>query len=332
MQGIVEAVAQFASMLARIAFRRLLLAVPLVFVIVTVTFFLIHLAPGDPAYILAGDAPSPEFLASVRNAYGLDQPVWRQFITFLTKAVTGDFGQSIFYKAPVFEVILDRFPATLQLTFAAMALATFLGIAFGVTAAASSGSRLDVVVSSLSLVGYSIPVFWMGQILVLLFSVKLGWLPAGGMTTVRYRYTGLDYVGDVAVHMALPVTTLAIFLATMIARFARAAMVEALDQDFVVVAQAKGATRWRILWHHAFRNALVTTITVVGLEFGAVLAGALVIEVIYGWSGVGRLFYDAIFRRDYPLLTGSFIFSSVVVITVNALTDVACAFADPRLR
>jgi peptide/nickel transport system permease protein len=160
----------------------------------------------------------------------------------------------------------------------------------------------------------------------------MNWFPTSGMTTVRARYTGFDHVLDVAMHMVLPVTTLAIFLLTMIARFTRAAMVEALDQDFIMVAEAKGVGRRRLLWHHAFRNALVTTVTVIGLEFGIVLAGALVTEIIFGWPGLGRLFYDAIFRRDFPLLTGSFIFTSAMVVTVNAITDIACAIIDPRLR
>jgi peptide/nickel transport system permease protein len=329
---ITEKLDRVASLLLRLLIRRFALAVPLVFGVVTLTFFLIHLAPGDPALILAGDAPTPEFLSAVRAAYGLDQSVWRQFVAFFCKAVAGDFGTSIYYGRPVFLVILDRLPATILLTGTALVVASSLGIIVGVAAAKRAGSRADTMISAVSLIGYSVPSFWVGQLFVLLFALQLHWFPAGGMTTVRARYIGVDAMLDVGMHMVLPVATLAVFLMTLTARFTRAAMVEALDQDFVIVAEAKGVCRRRIVWHHAFRNALVTTVTVIGLEFGAVIAGALVIEVIYSWPGLGRLFYDAIFRRDFPLLTGCFILTSTMVVVVNALTDVACAVIDPRLR
>jgi peptide/nickel transport system permease protein len=318
--------------LVRLLLRRILLALPLVLAVVALTFFFIRLAPGDPAVILAGEAPSPEFLSQVRAEYGLDQPVWRQFTAFLGKAVTGDFGTSIYSKQPVFAVILERFPATVLMTGTAMILASLLGVALAAASAERAGSRADAMISAASLVGYSLPGFWVGQLLILLFAVSLGWLPAGGMMAARASYHGWRHVEDVALHMVLPVATLSVFLLTMIARFTRAAMVEALDQDYVLVAEAKGASRRRVLWHHAFRNAAVTTITVVGLEFGAVLAGAVVVEIVFSWPGLGRLFYDAIYRRDFPLLTGAFMFSSFVVIAVNLVSDVACALLDPRIR
>jgi peptide/nickel transport system permease protein len=321
-----------ALLLARLLLRRFVLAIPLVFAVVALTFFLIHLAPGDPALILAGEAPSPEFLAAVRAEYGLDQPVWQQFLAFLGKAMTGDFGRSIYFGRPVFSVILERFPATVLLTGTAMVVASVLGVMLGVAAARSAGTTTDTLISSGSLIGYSVPGFWIGQLLVLLFAVELNLLPAGGMVTVRARYTGFDSVLDIAFHMILPVITLVIFLMTLIARFTRAAMVDALNQDFIMVAEAKGVGRHALVWHHAFRNAMVTTVTVIGLEFGAVLAGALVTEIIFSWPGLGRLFYDAIFRRDFPLLTGAFIFTSTIVVAVNAITDVVCAVIDPRLR
>ena len=321
-----------ALLLGRLLIRRFLLAIPLVCSVVVLTFFLIHMAPGDPAVILAGEAPTPEFLAAVRSEYGLDKPVWQQFLAFAAKAMTGDFGKSIYYGRPVFSVIMDRFPATILLTGTAMVIASVVGILLGVAAARRAGSASDTIISTASLVGYSVPGFWIGQLLVLLFAVNLDWLPAGGMVTVRARFTGLEAVWDVAVHLILPVLTLVIFLMTLIARFTRAAMIEALDQDFIITAAAKGVGRRQLVWRHAFRNALVTTVTVIGLEFGVVFAGALVIEIIYSWPGLGRLFYDAVFRRDFPLLTGSFIFTSTMVVIVNALTDVACALIDPRLR
>lgn len=320
------------SVVARLLLRRALLAVPLVFAVVALTFFFIRLAPGDPAQILAGDAPTPEFLAQIRAEYGLDQPVWTQFLAFLGKAVTGDFGTSLYTRQPVFTVILERFPATVLMTGTAMVVASIAGILLGVASARRAGSHVDTLISGASLLGYSMPGFWVGQLLVLLFAVSLDWFPATGMEAARATYTGWHHVEDVAWHMVLPVTTLSVFLLTMIARFTRAAMIEALDQDYVLVAEAKGASRNRVLWHHAFRNACVTTITVIGLEFGAVLAGAVVVEIVFGWPGLGRLFYDAIYRRDFPLLTGAFMFSSTVVILVNMVSDIACALLDPRIR
>jgi peptide/nickel transport system permease protein len=319
-------------MVARLLLRRVILAVPLVFAIVTLTFFFIRLAPGDPAYILAGDAPTPEFLAQIRAEYGLDKPVWQQFTAFLRKAVTGDFGTSIYAGRPVFSVILERFPATVLLTGTAMLVAAILGILLGVAAARRAGTRTDALIGVASLVGYSVPGFWIGQLLILLFAVTLNWLPAGGMMAARVRYTGFAHISDVAWHMILPVITLAIFLMTLIARFTRTAMIEVMEQDFILVVEAKGATAARVIWRHAFRNAVITSITVIGLEFGAVLAGAVVTEIVFGWPGMGRLFYDAIYRRDFPLLTGCFMFSAMTVIVVNALTDTLCAILDPRIR
>lgn len=319
--------------LLQLLFRRLALAVPLVIVVVTLTFFFIRLAPGDPAFVLAGgDAPTPEFIAQIRSEYGLDQPLTVQFMAFLKKAVTGDFGTSIYAGRPVFEVILERFPATALLTGTAMLLASILGIVVGVLSAGRAGSRMDTIVSGASLVGYSVPGFWIGQLLILLFAVTLNWLPAGGMTAARATYSGLRYAQDVAIHMVLPTITLTVFLLTMIARYTRAAMIDALDQDFVLVAEAKGVPRRGILWRHAFGNSAVTAVTVIGLEFGSVLAGAVVVEIVFGWPGLGRLFYDAIYRRDFPLLTGAFMFSSFLVIVVNVVSDIICAMLDPRLR
>lgn len=320
------------GMILRLVLGRLLLAIPLVLAVVTVTFFMVRLAPGDPAALMAGDAPSPEFLAQVRREYGLDQPLPWQFLTYLGKATTGDFGTSIYFRRPVFEVIWDRFPATALLTGSAMVIASAAGIGLGVAAAQRAGTRADTAISTAALIGYSLPGFWIGQLLVLFFAVQLDWLPAGGMTTARTNHAGFALAADVAAHLVLPMATLAIFLLTMIARFTRAAMVDALGQDFVLVARAKGAGPGRVLWHHAFRNAVVTTVTVIGLEFGAVLAGAVVTEIVFGWPGLGRVFYDAINRRDFPLLTGSFIFSATLVIAVNTFSDVACAMLDPRLR
>ena len=217
------------AVVTRLLLRRALLAVPLVFAVVALTFFFIRLAPGDPAQILAGDAPTAEFLAQVRAEYGLDRPVWTQFLAFLGKALTGDFGTSLYTKQPVFIVILERFPATVLMTGTAMIVASIIGILVGVSSAKRAGSHADTLISGASLLGYSMPGFWVGQLLVLLFAVSLDWFPATGMEAARASYTGWRHIEDVAWHMVLPVTTLAVFLLTMIARFTRAAMIDALD-------------------------------------------------------------------------------------------------------
>lgn len=320
-----------SSNLLRFCAGRLLLAVPMLVAIVALTFVLIQLAPGDPATLLAGDAPSPELLASVRAEYNLDRPLLDQLGIYLWRAAHFDFGRSIYFGRPVMDVVLERVPATLILTGTAMALASLFGILFGVWAGAKHGTAVDSAVSAMSLVGYSVPTFWLGQLLVLLFAVVFNVLPSGGMVATRIRYTGWDHVLDVANHLVLPAITLMAFELGLIARFTRTAMIDAMGRDYVLVAYAKGARASRVVWRHALPNAIVTSITIIGLEFGVLLAGAVVTETVFSWPGLGRLFYDAVFRRDFPLLSGCFIFASAAVIVVNLATDVLCAAIDPRI-
>lgn len=310
---------------------RMLTAVPLLLVIVALTFVLIRLAPGDPAQILAGDAPSPEFLTRIRAEYGLDRPVVEQLGLYLWRALHLDFGTSIYFQQPVLDIVLERAPATLLLTGTAMVLATLFGILLGIWAAWHRGSTTDSALSTLSLLGYSIPTFWLGQLLVLVFAVWLNWLPTGGMVSTRIRYTGVDYGIDMAKHLILPALTLMTFELGLVARFTRTAAIEALKRDYILTAYAKGANGARVLWRHVLPNAIVTSITVVGVEFGVLLAGAVVTETIFSWPGLGRLFYDAVFRRDFPLLSGCFIFASAAVILVNLMTDLLTALIDPRI-
>jgi peptide/nickel transport system permease protein len=318
--------------LLRILLVRLLAAVPLIAVVVTLTFVLIRLAPGDPAYVLAGDAPTEEFIRQIRETYGFDQSIWQQYVIFIKNAFHGEFGESVYYHRPVFDVIISRFSATLLLTGTAVAIAMVMGVAAGVAASRRAGTKTDTAITIASLLGFSIPAFWTGQLMVLTFAVLLRWLPVGGMESTRQRYSGIAYLVDVAQHLILPATTLAILLVAMIARFTRTAMIEALQKDFVIVARAKGASQRRLVWRHAFPLALSNIVTVIGLEFGSVVAGALLVETIFSWPGLGRLFYEAISRHDLPLLTGAFIFTAALVVMVNAATDVVCTILDPRLR
>jgi peptide/nickel transport system permease protein len=310
--------------------RRLLLAIPVIVSIVVLTFLLIRLSPTDPAVLLAGDTPAPEFLQAIRAQYHLDEPVPTQLALYVASALRGDLGTSIYFRKPVIDLILAHAPVTLLLTVTSLGIASLLGVALAVSAASRPGTGVDTGVTALSLAGYSMPAFWIGQLLILTFAVWLGWLPSNGMASARESYEGFELLVDRLRHMALPVASLVLFELAIITRFTRAAMVQALRQDYVGVARAKGASATRVLWRHALPNALVTTVTVLGLEFGFLLAGSVVTEIVFGWPGLGRLFFDAIFRRDFPLLTGCFIFTSVVVVMVNMLTDALVSVLDPR--
>jgi peptide/nickel transport system permease protein len=311
--------------------RRLAMGVPLILAIVVLTFALTRFAPGDPALLLAGDAPTPEFLAEVRAEYDLDKPMSQQLLTYVVRAAQGNLGESIYFGVPVTQLIFQHFPVTLLLTCLSMFCASVMGILLGVIAADRRDTAVDAIVSGASLIGFSIPIFWLGQLLVLLFAVTLDILPAGGLSSARVTYHGVDHVLDVARHLILPVTTLMLFEMAMVTRFTRTAMIEALGKDYVTVAYAKGATHSRVLWRHALPNALVTSVTIIGLEFGVLLAGAVVTEIIYGLPGFGRLFFDSIFRRDFQLMTGCFIFASAAVVIVNIITDIVIATLDPRV-
>lgn len=310
--------------------RRLLYGVPLIAFVVALTFVLIRLSPTDPAVLLAGDAPTEEFLKQVRDRYHLDDPIGIQLLSFVGNALRGDFGTSIYFQRPVFELIAQHFPVTLLLTVSSLVVAAALGVTAGVMAASKQGGPADTGITVVSLVGYSMPAFWIGQLLILAFAIGLPWFPSTGMTSARESYEGWEAVVDRLRHMVLPVASLVLFELALISRFTRAAMAQALRQDYVIVARAKGASQRRILWRHALPNALVTVCTVLGLEFGFLLAGSVVTEIVFGWPGLGRLFFDAIFRRDFPLLTGCFIFTSTVVIVVNMATDLLIGVLDPR--
>ncbi|MFK4446022.1 peptide/nickel transport system permease protein [Caballeronia udeis] len=318
--------------LAGLVLRRLVASIPLIILVIVATFLLIRLAPGDPATLLAGDSPAPEMVAKIRTEYGLDKPLATQLGLYVKNSMTLNFGTSIYYQAPVIDVIFERVPATMLLTGTAMLMASLLGIVLGVSAARHKGRREDMMIGAASMLGYSLPAFWIGQLLILLFAVSWQLLPAGGMNSATNGLTGLAYLSDLAVHLILPAITLMTFELGLITRFTRTAMIEALDKEYVLVARAKGASMDHVVWTHAFPNAVVTTITIMGLEFGVLLAGAVVTETVFSWPGLGRLFYDAITQRDFPLLNGCFIFASVMVIAVNLLTDVATAALDPRVR
>lgn len=312
--------------------RRLAQAAPLVLGILVITFTLIHLAPGDPLIFLAGEGGSASYYAEMRARYGLDRPLIEQLGRYLLTTLRGDFGYSFIYQQPVLRVIVGRLGATLLLMGTALLLSTVVGLALGVLTATRPRSALDHGVAAFTLVAYATPVFWLGQLLVLLFAVRLNLLPVQGMETARAEYTGMARVGDVARHLALPALTLALPQLALVVRLTRASLRDALAEDFVAVARAKGLPERRVLWGHALRAALLPVVTVVGGHIGVILTGAALTETIFAWPGLGRLLLDAALKRDYPLLMAIFFLVAATVIAVNLVTDIVYTLLDPRVR
>jgi ABC-type dipeptide/oligopeptide/nickel transport system permease component len=307
-------------------------AVPMIVAVITINFLLIHLAPGDLTTVFFGDfVPSQEQVQELSHRLGLDRPLYVQYFTYLGTLLQGDLGFSYLTRTPVLTLILGRVGATALLMLSSLALFTAIGVALGSFVARQPYSLADNVNAVLSLVGYSIPVFWLGQIALLVFSLRLGLLPTQGMVDVRAGYQGWAHVGDVALHLVLPVTVLGMRYLAINARLMRASMIEALGQDFVVAARAKGL-REATVQFHAFRNAIIPVVTIFGTNIGELLSGSVLIEIVFGWPGLGRLMYDAIFARDYPVLMGLFVFISVGVVTANLITDITYGALDPRVR
>ena len=319
---------------ARFAGRRALGAALLVAGAVVLNFLLVHLAPGDPALMLAGEAgaSSEATLREIRAEFGLDRPLAVQLGVYLARLGRADLGFSYFYRRPVLGLIGERIPATLLLVIPALALAAVAGVGFGVLAARRPRSLLSHALSVAWLLGYCMPVFWTSVMLLLLFAVKLPWFPAHGMATAGADTAGWASVLDVAHHLVLPVTALGLVYVALYSRLTRASMLGTLGSDYVRTARAKGLAEGRVLLVHALRNALLPVVTVAGLQLGQVLAGAILIETVFAWPGLGRLAFESILRRDYPLLLGTLLCSSAAVVAANFLTDLTYAWLDPRIR
>jgi ABC-type dipeptide/oligopeptide/nickel transport system permease component len=312
--------------------RRLLEAMPLVFGVLVITFVLIHLAPGDPIYILAGEGGDEAYYAQMRALYGLDRPLPEQLLRYILEVVRGDFGYSFRYQQPVVEVILGRVPATLLLMLTALTFSTVLGIALGILGALRPRTPTDHGIAVVTLTFFSMPVFWLGQLLIIVFAAGLHWFPVAGMVTARAEYTGLRHVLDVLDHLVLPASTLSLLQLALMARVTRTSLREVLQEDYVRTARAKGLARRPVVFGHALRNALLPIVTVVGGEIGVLLTGAALTETIFAWPGLGRLLLDATLARDYPLLLAIFILVAVTVVGVNLLTDLIYLVLDPRVR
>lgn len=319
--------------LRRYAAGRLLQAVPLLLGVIAVNFLLISLAPGDPVNTLLGEYPAPpEYVAQLRQEFGLDQPAPVRLGLYVWNVLRGNLGFSFAYRLPVASLVVERLGNTFLLMATALTLAAVLGVALGVAAARRPGSGLDAASTGVSLAGFSIPDFWLAQLLVLLFAVALGWLPAQGIRSVREEYTGMAAALDLARHLVLPAVALSFRYMALIARLTRASMIEAMSQDFILAARARGLPEHLVLWQHGLRNAALPVVTVIGYNFAFVLAGSALVETVFGWPGVGRLLYDAILQRDTPVLLGILLMVSATVVVVNLLVDLLYALLDPRVR
>lgn len=313
--------------------RQVASIVPTIFLSVVINFILLHAAPGDPARVLAGrDNPTEEQIAAIRAELGLDQPLPVQFWNYLTQLLQGNMGESIAFKQPVFELILSRLPATLMLTITSAVLAFSIGTLLGVVAAQRQGSFRDSALSFGNYAFFAIPGFWLGLILMVIFSSKLGWFPTSGMRTVRADYTGFRDVLDVLHHLVLPVVTLMLVQIPIYFRITRASVVQQRQEDYMTTFRATGMPPNRTFRRYALRNALLPTVTVFGLGFGFVFTGAALVEIVFAWPGIGRLTLDAVFRRDYPLLLGVYLMLAVSVSIAVLITDLVYALLDPRIR
>ncbi|HEY0329650.1 MAG TPA: ABC transporter permease [Rhodopseudomonas sp.] len=314
--------------------RRGLQLVLVVFGIAVINFFLLHLAPGDAAQVLAGEAgaATPDYLAALRKQFGLDQSLPMQFVVYLRNLATFNLGYSFRQGMLVAELIVQRLPATLLLMGAAISFALLAGSALGVAAARSAGRAADTLISTVALLFYATPVFWTGIMLIVVFSVWLDWLPVGGMASIEKGYSGVAYFSDVAQHLILPAATLGLFFLAVYARLMRAAMIDVQGQDFVRTAVAKGVRPGRIGRRHVLRNALLPVVTMLGVQVGSVLGGAILVETVFSWPGLGRLAFESLFQRDLNLLLGILLCSSVVVVIANILIDLLYTVLDPRIE
>lgn len=313
--------------------RRIAAAVPLVFGVLTLTFFMVRLAPGDPASLYISSDISPDFAEKLRHSFGLDQPLHVQYWQWLSSTLRGEFGVSFSKHAPVFDVIIDTLPRTLLLTSAALALNFIVGIALGIAAAVRRGRMHDHVLGILSLFLYSMPEFWLGLMLILGLSLQIPLFPASGMHSPLATYLPpFDYALDVLHHMVLPAFVLGIASAAATGRYMRGSLLEVINQDYIRTARAKGIREAVVLTRHALRNALLPIITLFGLSLPFLLGGAVIVETVFGWPGMGKLAVDAIFTRDYPMIIACTFVAGCTVIAGNLLSDVLYGIADPRIR
>ena len=309
----------------RYIFRRLLQTVPVLLGVSVLAFAIMHVVPGDPVRLIAGPDAPESVVARVRVELGLERPLHVQYLSFLGRALRGDLGRSLRSRAPVIDEIFSRFPATLELTTVSMLLAVVVGIPLGLVAAVRRASWLDYLAMGASLSTLSMPIFWVAIVAIWLFSLQLGWLPVSGRAGPVWEWEGLR-------HIVLPAATLATTSLAIISRLTRSGMLDVLGREYVTTARAKGVPPWSVVGKHALKNALIPVVTVVGLQYGFLLGGAVVTETIFAWPGVGRLAITAILQRDYPVVQGCVLLVAVVFVLINLLVDVLYGWLDPRIR
>lgn len=309
----------------------------LVVAVIVLNFVLIHLAPGDPVETIAGEmgGASQELLAEIRKAYGLDKPLSEQLVTYMKKVGQGDLGYSYYFDQPVLALIGQRVPATLLLVLCALFLAVLLGTFMGVWASFKPNGFLSHFLTMFALIGYSVPVFWLGIMMLIVFASALPIFPVSGMYDVKLISSGAGWLArllDVVHHLILPMVTLAIIYVAQYSRLARASMLDVLGSDYIRTAKAKGLSKQVVFFKHALRNAILPVVTMAGLQMGYLFSGAVLVETVFNWPGLGRLAFESILRRDYPTILGILIFSTCMVVAANLLTDLSYRIIDPRIR
>lgn len=332
--------------MGRYVLKRLGLILPVLLGVSVVVFLVVRLTPGDPAKVMAGEHASPEFIEAIRVKWGLDRPLYAQYFIWLRSVLQGDFGTSIATHTPVLEELLQRFPATLELSLFAMTFAVLVGMTAGIISAVRQHSIFDYLAMTGALIGVSMPIFWLGLMLMFFFGLYLDLLPISGRLDPEISLrtiTGL-YLVDALItrngrafwnalsHLVLPGVALGTIPMALIARMTRSSMLEVIRQDFIRTERAKGLPERRVIYRHALRNALIPIVTVIGMEFGLLLGGAILTETIFAWPGLGRYTVDAVYARDYPAIQGSVLFIAFIFVVVNLITDILYAFINPRIR
>ncbi len=298
--------------------RRLLTLLPVIFGVVTAVFFIIHLIPGDPVVMMLGENAKPADIESLRAQLGLDRPLWLQYTDFWGDLFRGDLGSSIYHRQPVIKLIFERLPNTALLAICALFISVLIAFPLGVFAALKQRKLVDFFSLGFSILGISMPVFWLGPLLILLFAVYLHWLPVAGMGSWK--------------HLILPSFTMGFALSAITTRMIRSSMIEVMNQDYIRTAFAKGLSKSLVVWRHALKNVMIPVITILGLQLGALFGGAIITEVVFSYPGVGRLLILAILRRDYPLVQGTILVIALLYILINLLVDLIYSQVDPRIR
>ena len=322
----------FSLFSSRFLLKRIAQSLVLILLLIVINFFLIHLAPGDPVYYLAGQSGDEQYYQLIRAKFGLDQPLLTQLWVYLSSVLRGDLGFSLSYQQPVSAVIFSRVPATVLLILSAILMASIGGVFLGVEAARRENTFYDRFFNTFALLGHSFPVFSVGHLLLLFFALYLGLFPAQGIISANQDLLGIAYFLDLLAHLALPALTLAFVQMAQIMRLTRTQMLNILGENFITTARAKGVAESRVVYAHALRNALLPVVTVIGTDLGMLLSGAALVETVFAYPGLGRLTLEALESRDYPVLMGLFLMISIAVAVMNFLTDITYPLVDPRIR